>query len=196
MIRPLRFCRQYISTALIFTLLVSQTIRVDFFGEAQASQDKYRDIVSIVVDRDTYDALDTEIKRYAEDIQTYLGSTRTSILVVDPDTAPAQIAAQNERLYYEGDGEEGTVSHLVGTVLIGDIAIPMVDAVDEQFPSVYPYVDFVDKKFVYDEASKRYITAATDTQKIIEPEIWHGVINPAVGRTFEKVSKEADPDIV
>jgi hypothetical protein len=116
-------------------------------------------------------------------------------LVVDPDTAPAQIAAQNERLYYEGDGEEGTVSHLVGTILIGDIAIPMVDAGDEQFPSVYPYVDFVDKKFVYDEASKRYITAATDTQKIIEPEIWHGVINPAVGRTFEKVSKEADPDI-
>jgi hypothetical protein len=195
MIRPLRFWRQYISTALIFTLLVSQTIRVDFFGEAQASQDKYRDIVSIVVDRDTYDAIDAEIKQYAEDIQTYLGSTRTSILVVDPDTAPAQIAAQNERLYYEGDGEEGTVSHLVGTILIGDIAIPMVDAGDEQFPSVYPYVDFVDKKFVYDEASKRYITAATDTQKIIEPEIWHGVINPAVGRTFEKVSKEADPDI-
>jgi hypothetical protein len=196
MIRPLRFWRQYIATTLIFALLLSQTIRVDFFGEAQASQDKYRDIVSIVVDRDTYRELRPKITRYAEDIQAYLGSTRTSILVVDPDTAPAQIAAQNERLYYEGDGEEGTVSHLVGTVLIGDIAIPMVDAGDEQFPSVYPYVDFVDKKFVYDEASKRYVTAATDTQKIIEPEIWHGVINPAVGRTFEKVSKEADPDIV
>ncbi len=106
MIRPFRFWRQYIATALIFTLLVSQTIRVDFFSEAEASQDAYRDIVSIVVDRDTYDVLDTEIKRYAEDIQTYLGSTRTAILVVDPDTAPAQIAAQNERLYYEGDGDK------------------------------------------------------------------------------------------
>ncbi len=195
MIRPFRFWRQYIATALIFTLLVSQTIRVDFFSEAEASQDAYRDIVSIVVDRDTYDVLDTEVKRYAEDIQTYLGSTRTAILVVDPDTAPAQIAAQNERLYYEGDGDKGIISHLVGTILIGDIAIPMVDAGDEQFPSVYPYVDFVDKKFLYDETSKRYITARTDTQKIIEPEIWHGVINPAVGRQFVRKEIPADPSI-
>ena len=72
----------------------------------------------------------------------------------------------------------------------------MVDAGDEQFPSVYPYVDFVDKKFVYDEASKRYKTAKTDTQKIIEPEIWHGVINPAVGRLFQKENINADPKVV
>lgn len=71
----------------------------------------------------------------------------------------------------------------------------MVDAGDEQFPSVYPYVDFVDKKFVYDEASKRYKTAQTDTQKVIEPEIWHGVINPAVGRPFYKKDTKADPNI-
>lgn len=196
MIRVLHFWRQYIATTLIFALLLSQTVRVDFFGEAQASQDKYRDIVSIVVDRDTYREIRPQITRYAEDIQTYLGSTRTSILVVDAGTSPAQIAAENESLYYEGDGEEGTVSHLVGTVLIGDIAIPMVDAGDEQFPSVYPYVDFVDKKFVYDEASKRYKNAQIDTQKIIEPEIWHGVINPAVGRQFNPKEIKADPKIV
>ncbi len=71
----------------------------------------------------------------------------------------------------------------------------MVDAGDEQFPSVYPYVDFVDKKFLYDETSKRYITARTDTQKIIEPEIWHGVINPAVGRQFVRKEIPADPSI-
>lgn len=106
MIRPLRFWRQYIATTLIFALLLSQTIRVDFFSEAQASQDKYRDIVSIVVDRDTYREIRPQITRYAEDIQSYLGSTRTSILVVDTGTSPAQIAAQNEKFYYEGDGDK------------------------------------------------------------------------------------------
>jgi hypothetical protein len=196
MIRALHLWRQYIATTLIFTLLLSQTIRVDFFGEAQASQDAYRDIISIVVDRDTYREIRPQITRYAEDIQTYLGSTRTSILVVDAGTSPAQIAAQNEQLYYEGDGKDGSVSHLVGTVLIGDIAIPMVDTGEGQFPSVYPYVDFVDKKFVYDEVSKRYKVAKTDTQKIVEPEIWHGVINPAVGRVFNKKEIKADLNVV
>ena len=56
----------------------------------------------------------------------------------------------------------------------------MVDTGKDQFPSVYPYVDFVDKKFLYNESSGRYIIADNDNQKIIEPEVWHGVINPAV----------------
>ena len=76
------------------------------FSEVEAGQDKYRDIVSIVVDRDTYHEISPQITRYAEDIQSYLGSTRTSILVVDAGTSPAQIAAQNEKLYYEGDGDK------------------------------------------------------------------------------------------
>lgn len=56
----------------------------------------------------------------------------------------------------------------------------MVHYDNDEFPSVYPYVDFVDKKFVYDESSKRYIAVNDGNQKIVEPEIWHGVINPAV----------------
>lgn len=56
-------------------------------------------------------------------------------------------------------------------------------------------MDFVDKKFVYDEKTARYGIASYDNQKIIEPEIWHGVINPAVGRFFEPVSKIADPTL-
>lgn len=74
---------------------------MDFFSEVQASQDKYRDIISIFVDTETYKENRVKINRYAEDIQTYLGSTRSSIFVVERDTSPAVIASKNEKLYYE-----------------------------------------------------------------------------------------------
>lgn len=99
--RILKFWRQYVASTLIFVLLLSQTIRVDFFTDVQASQDTYRDIVSIFVDELTYAENRVKIMRYAEDIQNYLGSTRTSLFILAPGTTPAQIAAQNEKLYYE-----------------------------------------------------------------------------------------------
>lgn len=67
--RLLKFWRQYIAILLVFTLLISQTIRVDFFGRVEASQEAYRDIVSIFVDTDTYKENRSKINRYAEDIQ-------------------------------------------------------------------------------------------------------------------------------
>jgi len=93
--------KKYISVLLIFMLLLSQTIRIDFFGSVSASAESYRDIVSIVVDRETYSALRPKIHQYAEDIQGYLGSTRTNIIVVESSIDPAQIAAKNESLFYE-----------------------------------------------------------------------------------------------
>lgn len=70
--RILKFWRQYIATLLVFILLISQTIRVDFFSRVEASQETYRDIVSMFVDADTYKENRSKINRYAEDIQTYL----------------------------------------------------------------------------------------------------------------------------
>lgn len=61
--------RQYVSAFLIFALVISQTVQVSFFDSATAAVEDYRDIVSIVVDEDTYDTLRSQIRRYAEDIQ-------------------------------------------------------------------------------------------------------------------------------
>ncbi len=118
--RKLRFSfpwSKYISGLLIFVLLVSQTIRMDFFTQVEAKPEQYRDVVSIFVDATTYAQLRNKIIRYAEDIQGYLGNTRVALFVVDRGTAPAYIAAKNEKLFYEGDGGEG-ISRLVGTVLV------------------------------------------------------------------------------
>jgi hypothetical protein len=175
--------QKYLSVMLIFTLLVSQTIRVDFFDDAAASPEQYRDVVSLFVDRDTYGQLGTKIRRYANDIQGYLSATRVSLFVVDSDTPVESIASRNEKLYYEGDGSDG-VSNLVGTILLGNVPIPLVEHEGEYFPSMYPYVDFVDKEFVYDPVSKKYHSSLVSTNKHVEADVWHGVINPAVGRVW------------
>lgn len=64
--------KKTISIFLIFAILVSQTIRWDFFLDASADIKDYRDIVSLIVDQETYKELRPEISRYAEDIQKYL----------------------------------------------------------------------------------------------------------------------------
>ena len=71
----------------------------------------------------------------------------------------------------------------MGTVLIGNIPIPTVEKDGTSFPSLYPYVDFTDKVFVYDEKSTRYSYNQTDASSE-GVDIWHGVINPAVGRSW------------
>ena len=53
------------------------------------------------------------------------------------------------------------------------------------FPSMYPYVDFVDKQFVYNTRSQVYESIPDATRTAVEAEIWHGVINPAVGRDWD-----------
>lgn len=65
-------------------------------------------------------------------------------------------------------------------MLIGNIPIPMVGQDGEYFPSMYPYVDFVDKQFVYNDRSAHYETVPSATRNNVEAEIWHGVINPSV----------------
>lgn len=75
-------------------------------------------------------------------------------------------------------------SQLVGTILIGNVPIPMVNSDGKYFPSVFPYVDFENKAFLYNEKSDRYEKVSALNGGIEAVEIWHGVINPAVGRAW------------
>ena len=95
---------RFTSAILVFILFLSQTIHVDFFDPVGALDSRQYDIVSIFVDKGTYSELRSEVKRYATDIQGYLPHTRTNIIVTDNATLPATIAAENEKLYYEGEG--------------------------------------------------------------------------------------------
>ena len=55
----------------------------------------------------------------------------------------------------------------------------MVHREGDSFPSLYPYVDFDEKRFVYDPSAERYVYSR-DTDENTDVDIWHGVINPAV----------------
>lgn len=101
-----RSYQKYTSAILIFLLFLTQTIQVSFFDRTDAATEDYHDLVSIIVDADTYGSLKSEIKQYSTDIQSYLGSTRVSLFVVPKNTPPEAIAAQNEKLYYNGDGKK------------------------------------------------------------------------------------------
>ena len=67
------FFHRFTSITLVFLLFLSQTIHVSFFDPVEASNEDYRDIVSLIVDETTYNTLDGilsgKIQRYAKDIQ-------------------------------------------------------------------------------------------------------------------------------
>ena len=48
---------------------------------------------------------------------------------------------------------------------------------------MYPYVDFADKTFVYNDKNSQYIYNTESKSESVE--IWHGIINPAAGRNWE-----------
>lgn len=62
--------------------------------------------------------------------------------------------------------------------------MPIVHKDGISFPSLYPYVDFDDKRFTYDSLQERYI-AQDGAPESSNVDIWHGVINPALGRTWD-----------
>lgn len=63
--------------------------------------------------------------------------------------------------------------------------IPVVHRGADSFPSLYPYVDFDEKRFVYNQRSHTY-QYAPDAREDTDVEIWHGVINPSVGRAWNE----------
>jgi hypothetical protein len=58
-------------------------------------------LVSIIVDEDTYSKINSELKRYALDIQGVLENTKVVILPTPKNTDAFNIASLNESLYYE-----------------------------------------------------------------------------------------------
>lgn len=177
--------RKTVSAFLIFAIFALQTFQIPLSTTSAASSD-VPNIVSIIVNESTNSfSTKSRIKRYADDIQSSLENTRVVIVEVPDNVAPHNIATLNERLYYEGDGNGP--GRLVGTVLIGDIPLPVVHRSTDTFLSVFPYVDFDQKVFIFDAAKGYYEFSKTTVLNDV-PEIWHGVIMPNTG------SKEQDND--
>jgi len=74
-------------------------------------------------------------------------------------------------MYFEGLKDES--SKLVGTILIGDIPLPVVENNGFIYPSIYPYVDFENQEFIYDSTKKFFVYNDNPNG---QAELWHGII--------------------
>ena len=120
--------------------------------------------------------LSGRVSRYAIDVQKTQERTKSLLVQVPRSATPVEIADALEKLYYEGDGTKNEINHLSGVVLIGDVAIPVVNKNGNRFISLFPYTDFDDKVYIYNPETDEYEYNADTTDP--KPEVWHGVMKP------------------
>ncbi|MFK7779531.1 MAG: hypothetical protein QM490_00025, partial [Candidatus Gracilibacteria bacterium] len=181
--------QKFISSLILFSLLFGITFRIPFINySTYAGSSDFYNLVSIIVDEESYDEIDTELKRYALDIQGVLENTKVVILPTPKNTDAFNIASLNESLYYEGyksiDNSVDFESKLIGTVLVGNFNLPIVYEGTESSKTIVPFTDFEDKVYIYNHENKKY-ERNDESSGIIKSEIWHGVISPNLGN-FEK----------
>ena len=57
--------------------------------------------------------------------------------------------------------------------------------------SILPYVDFVEKSYIFNHTSGKYEKTDAADSKLV-PEIWHGVISPNTGDTESNITAIED----
>ena len=176
--------QKFTSSALLFFLFFSFTIRVPFlwffYWEADAGSETYYNLVSIIVEESKYNAIKSELERYASDVQSTLENTRVVILPAPENADPFNIASLNESLYFEWYNSLASSdfeSRLVWTLLVGDLPIPYVFHGSASSKTIIPYTDFIDKSYVYNHESLNY-EKNENADDDFSAEIWHWVINP------------------
>ncbi len=179
----------------VFTFVINVQI-YPFIKKAQASSWDFYNLVSILVDNEIYKDIEPEVERYAEDIQWVLKNTRAVIVPVPKTATPFQIASLNEWLYFDWykslKKDVDFNSKLIWTVLIWNLPVPVVISEDNKSTiSIAPYVDFEDKKFIYNHDVKAYLENP-DSQDNFKPEIWHWVIYPNAKTKQDNIKKIKD----
>ncbi len=177
--------QKIISSFLLFIFFFGQIFWLSFFSLfsnfVYAENTEFHDLVSIIVKEKIYDRLENEIKRYAEDIQKYLDNTKVIILPITSGTSAFSIASMNEKLFYEGykwlKSRVSFESKLIGTVIIWDIELPIVEDNWKTTKSIVPFTDFEDKRFIYNTKTKLF-EKNNENIDWLKAEIFHWIISP------------------
>lgn len=173
--------QQFLSIFLIFLVLFSITFKIPLLNYSTfAGNNDFYDLVSIIVDEETYDEVKSEINRYASDIQTVLNNTRAVIIPMPVDTTSFEVASLNEDLYftwYKSLKNVNFESKLVWTVLIWNFNLPQVYKNGAFSRTILPFTDFENKSYIYNHITNKY-EYNTDSLWDLNPEIWHWVISP------------------
>lgn len=174
--------QKFTSSFLIFSLLFGISFHIPFFNfKTFAWSSDYYNIVSIIVDENTYNEAKSEINRYSKDIQWVLENTKVVILPTPTNTPAFNIASLNESLYNDWykaiDKNADFESKLIWTVIIGDFNLPTVFDNNTYSRTVLPLTDFDDKVYIYNHETNRY-EKNLDNKDWLKADIWHWVISP------------------
>ena len=117
-------------------------------AEAASNWSTNRPIVAVLVDNDTYSQIwnSSNFSWYTNDyLHSKYPDSQAIVLSLDTNeyTAP-EIVKLLENLYFEGI--ENEPSRLVWVILVWKIPFPVVKYQNFVFPSIYPYVDFIEQK--------------------------------------------------
>ncbi len=208
-----KLARILIAFVMLFSQLLPAPVAYSFFGAfaigdiPRSLEDADMELVAVVVDsalynddtkyiglRGEYSSLKNvtfkeRVNRYAKDLIENYPGTDVKIVEFDPATDDVlSVSRALENLYKLGDNG----NKLVGTVLIGDIPLPVVNKNSNRFVSLYPYTDFVDKAYVYDSEQNSYIPNTKNLKA--QAEIWHGIMRSSENsiRGLEELSVYLD----
>jgi len=142
----------------------------------------YTNLVAVFVDDKIYDDIENDMQRYAQEYIQWedssnrynsISNSKAIVLPIDTDNMSASdITKILENMYF--DGISGEPSKLIWTVLVWDIPLPVVNQDGFIYPTVYPYVDFEEQKFIWNDQSKYFVYNDNPDG---EAEIWHWIIN-------------------
>ena len=150
-------------------------------NQLSENQIDYTNIVAIIVDDTIYDNLKNDIQRYATDYiqgdtrNKYNSISNSQALIFPINTenfSPKNITQLLENMYF--GWIDWKTSRLVWLVLIWDIPLPVVNQNWYIYPTIYPYVDFEEQKFIWDEESQYFVY---NNNPNWQAEIWHWMIN-------------------
>jgi len=106
-------------------------------------------------------------------IQARFPKTKVLVFPIDTTTmTPLDIQKIITNLYH--GGEKDTPSTLIGTILVGNIPLPIIKQDNYIVPSMLPYTDIEKPSFIYDPTSSYFLPSTYPTDN--RQELFHGVI--------------------
>jgi len=140
-------------------------------------------LVAIFVDKEIYPNIQANLERYTKAyLQGKIANSKAVVLPIDTTRMKANDIVQIiENMYFEGIKDES--SKLVGTILIGNVPLPVVENNGFIYPSIYPYVDFENQQFIYDTNKKFFVYNDNPNG---QAELWHGIIKFDTATEYNK----------
>ena len=159
----------YILSYFLQSLLFSPS-----FAGIEAPTDNKK-LIAVFVDRALRSDPETkaDIERYTTSYLQQKSENTTSVIYpIDVTKYKARDIAQILQNMYL-DGVKNESSNLIGTILIGNIPLPVVKKDSFMFPSIFPYVDFKDPEYVYNPTTHFF---EYNNHPNGQAEIWHSLI--------------------